>query len=603
MKKYQKINTEWDLTQLAKNDGDALLQLSEIEEKINEFITKWNNTTNYLKDANVLKQALDEYEFLNRYYTNGGKSSYYIYLKLALKQNDPNVKALENKIQDKVTKIDNALIFFEHSLSQISKDKQNEFLKAPNLKQYKHYLERIFQRSKFLLSEKEEKIINLLSNLAYGKWVDMTEEFISSEIGTVKTKKDEIIKKTFEELISATSDNDDIQRKTAARSLNTIFKKHINVAENEINTVLNYKKIIDELRGYKRPDESRHIKDDIDSNTVDVLINTISNNYEISRRYYTLKTKILGFRKIRYYERNLKYQSNTDNVKVYSYKESFDLVLKVLSNLDDEFGQILLNFNENKFIDVYPQIGKRSGAFCAHHLISQPTYILLNHNGRLRDVLTLAHEVGHGINNELIKKEQNSLHFGTPTSTAEVASTFMEDFVLEELIKNTTKEERLELMISKLDEEMATIFRQLALYQFEQELHTKFRQSGYLDKNQIGNLFKKYMELYLGKSVTIDEDSKNWWIYWSHIRMFFYVYSYASGLLISKSLQNQVKQKKEFIDKVKKFLSTGLSKAPVNIFKEMGIDINKAEFWQTGLNQIEELIIETELLAKKLGKL
>jgi oligoendopeptidase F len=274
-----------------------------------------------------------------------------------------------------------------------------------------------------------------------------------------------------------------------------------------------------------------------------------------------------------------------------------------MNKLDRKFGAVFAGFIKNGQIDAYPSKGKDSGAFCIHHLMTQPTYILLNHTNKLHDVLTIAHELGHGINNELIRERQHALDFGTPTSTAEVASTFMEDFVLEEIIHSADDELRLAIMMQKLNDDVSSIFRQVACYRFEQELHKEFRASGYLSKEEIGELFQKHMAAYMGKAVEQSAGSENWWVYWNHIRYFFYVYSYASGLLISKSLQNSVKKDPAFIIKVKEFLSAGLSESPKNIFGRLGIDIVDKRFWDRGLDEVEKLLDETEQLAKKMGKI
>ncbi|HKN19035.1 MAG TPA: M3 family metallopeptidase, partial [Dissulfurispiraceae bacterium] len=217
--------------------------------------------------------------------------------------------------------------------------------------------------------------------------------------------------------------------------------------------------------------------------------------------------------------------------------------------------------------------------------------------------LTLAHELGHGINNELIRKNQNALNFGTSTATAEVASTFMEDFVLQEVLRRADDELKLSIMVKKLNDDASTIFRQVACYLFEQELHSEFRSKGYLSKKDIGDLFLKHMTAYMGPSVEQSPGSENWWVYWSHIRYFFYVYSYASGLLISKSLQHSVKENPAFISRVKEFLSAGLSDSPQNIFKRLGIDITDRGFWNKGLDEVEGLLEETTALARRLGKI
>jgi oligoendopeptidase F len=170
-------------------------------------------------------------------------------------------------------------------------------------------------------------------------------------------------------------------------------------------------------------------------------------------------------------------------------------------------------------------------------------------------------------------------------------------------VRKADDELRLSIMMMRLNDEVSTIFRQVACYRFEQELHDQFRQKGYLSKEDIGRLFRKHMASYMGDSVEQSPGSENWWVYWGHIRSFFYVYSYASGLLISKSLQNSVKEDPRFIGKVKEFLSAGLSDSPKNIFLRLGIDITDKQFWDRGLEEVENLLNETIHLAEKLGKI
>ena len=182
-------------------------------------------------------------------------------------------------------------------------------------------------------------------------------------------------------------------------------------AEAEMNSVLANKKVDDELRGASRPDLTRHVTDDIESEVVDALIGSVSERFDISSRYYALKAKLLKTKKLKYHERNVEYGNIN---KKYSYNESLKLVHEAMKNLDTEFDEIFDGFIKHGQFDVYPRKGKTSGAFCSHHLISQPTYILLNHTDRLHDVLTIAHELGHGINNEFIRAKQHALDFGTP---------------------------------------------------------------------------------------------------------------------------------------------------------------------------------------------
>jgi oligoendopeptidase F len=482
----------------------------------------------------------------------------------------------------------------------MSKRLQRQFLESACLKPYKHFLERIFTESRYLLSEPEEKILNLKTSPSHSSWVKMTSSFLSKEMRTVILEDGKRDTLSFAEILSLMNSQNKKVRNTASKAFNDIMYQYVDVAESELNAILQNKKIDDELRKISRPDLTRHINDDIGSEIVDMLVETVSHRFDISTQYYALKAKLLKVKHLKYHERNIE----LGNIKKkYSFQESVKLIYQALRSLDSEFLEIFTRFIDNGQFDVYPRKGKLSGAFCSHYLISQPTYILLNHTNKLRDVLTLAHEVGHGINNELIKKKQHALNFGTPTSTAEVASTFMEDFVLQEILKKADDELKFSIMTTKLNDEVSTIFRQIACYQFEQELHRELRQKCYLSKEDIGRLFQKFMSAYMGESVEQSPGSENWWVYWSHIRSFFYVYSYASGLLISKSLQNSVKENPLFIKKVKEFMSAGLSDSPKAIFKKLGIDITDRRFWERGLTEIETLLQETEMLSRKLGKI
>lgn len=593
--------TKWDFTPLYKTatKSEILKRRNEVKSASDKFIKKWKHRNDYLKNPSVLKAALDEYEAWQAKFGTYAREDYYYGLKEAQDQINTNIKARVN-IVDKLSKqLQNEMQFFEIRIAKIDSKLQNKFLTYKPLQPYKHFLEKLFEVAKHLLSEPEEKIMTLKSTPAYSNWVRMTSSLITKEEREAIDENGNKKMKNFSELLSLTESKNKKSRDSAAKALNDIFKVHLDEAENEINSVLQNKQIDDQLRDYSRPDKARHIFDDIESEVVDSLIKTVSENFNLSKRYYKLKTNLLKVKKLKFYERNVEY-GKVD--RTYKYNEGIEIIDEVFSNLDNQFASIFQSFVKNGQIDVYPTKGKKSGAFCSHTLITLPTYILLNWTDKLTDVLTFAHELGHGVNNELIRNKQNSLNFSTPTSTAEVASTFMEDFVLQNLMKDADDELKLTLMMMKLNEDINTIFRQVAFYNFEWELHSKFRKKGYLGSEEIGKLFRKHMQSYMGNYVEQTEGSQNWWIYVSHFRYFFYVYSYAGGLLISKAMQSSVKANPEFISKVKEFLSAGTSNSPKNIFKDLGIDITDKKFWKTGLSEVNYLLEETENIVKKLGK-
>lgn len=591
----------WNLKLLLETatEKDIKKDLARVKRESYKFINKWKDRNDYLKSPKVLKQALDEYETWQCFTGTSGNAGYYIYLKYSQNQNDSKTRALLNKIEEVEITIQNDIQFFEHNISKISSTKQKKFLKAKLLSEYKHFLEKLFVRGKYLLSDKEEKIINLKYPTSFGNWKKLTESLLATEERKIWITSNKKATKSFDEVLSLTQDKDKRVRDSAADAFNEVLDKYKLVAEQEFNSVLQDKRTNDNLRGFGRPDQSRHISDDIDTKVVDTMTSAVSKNFKIAKDYYKLRAKLFGVKKLEYHERNVEYGKLT---KKYSFEKGVRLIQDVMRDLDPVFGEIFENFVSGGNIDVYPAKGKKGGAFCISILKSQPVYILLNWTDKLRDVTTLAHELGHGINDEL-KRAQNALYFDTSLATAEVASTFMEDFVTERLLKEADDELRLSLLVSKLGDEIATIFRQVAFYNFELELHSEFRKKGYLSHVQIGKIFTKHMVSYMGPAVKQSPGSPNWWIYVGHFRRYFYVYSYASGLLISKYLQSQVRKDKAYINKVKEFLSAGTSDSPQNIFKNLSIDIADQKFWTRGITEVGDLLKETKKLAKNLGKI
>lgn len=600
--------TDWDLSPLLKSDDDPSIKerRDRTEKSTKKFVSKWKNNKDYLENPSKLREALDDFESLvhDTFGSNedgkGNNESYYFWLRTQQNLNDPSIKAKNSQAEEFANKLSHELIFFEQSIGKTPEKEQKKFLESKELQKYHHYLERLFEYSKHQLSEEGEKIMNLKQAVAHDNWTKMVSGFISKEEREVLNKEEKKEKKNFEQLLGLMNNQNKKIRDESAKAFNDILLKNSEIAEAELNSILANKKINDELRKFGQADEARLLGDDVKGEVVEALLDAVSNKFSVAKKYYELKSKLMKVKKLEYHERNVPYGKIS---KKYSYEDSVNLVYEVFSELDKKFADIFKMFVENNQIDVYPKKGKRGGAFCVYWLITHPVYIMLNHNDEIGDVRTLAHELGHGINNELVKEKQHALYFGTPLSTAEVASTFMEDFVTDKLMQEADDELRLALMMQKLNNDVSTIFRQIALYLFEREMHSAFREKGYLTKEEIGKIFQKHMSSYMGDFVEQSKGSENWWVYWSHIRNFFYVYSYASGLLISKALQNNVKHDKKYIEKVKYFLSAGTSESPEKIFKNAGIDITKKEFWENGLKEVENLLNETEKLAKKLGKI
>lgn len=596
------VKTGWNLGLLYPdfNKKDIERDLEEVKKANTEFSSYWRGRNDYLEKPEILERALDQFEKISSTMGVGGKPGYYYWLKNALNQQDPDIKAELGKIDEIGIALENDQEFFTHNISKIPESKQKEFLEYPGLAEYKHFLEILFKTGKYLLSEPEEKILNLTSRTSHENWIQMVSDFISREEREVKESSGAKSLKNFSELLDTINSTDQTLRDSAAFGLNEIFLKHAPAAEYELNSILHNKKVNDELRGFKRPDFSRHIADDIDSEIVDSMIEAVSSRYDISKRYYKLKARLMGKEKLQYHERNVDYGNLGGD---YSLDKAVETVSQVFGNLDPEFQDIFESFMTCGQIDLYSKKGKDSGAFCIHTEKELPCFVLLNYTGRFDDLRTLAHEMGHAINFELTKKRQNALNCGSFTCTAEVASTFMENFVLDHVQENSDEETKLAIMLERINGDVSSIHRQVACYNFEKELHLEYRKNGYLSLDKIGKIFQKHMAFYMGDGVEMSPGSENWWVYWSHVRNYFYVYSYSSGVMISRTLKKMVEDDPAYVGKIKEFLGDGTSMAPSEQFLKLGVDISDSHFWKMGLEKLSRDLDEAELLAEKLRKL
>lgn len=597
-----KYPTTWNLALIYDSEDDPRIEKDreKTDRNITQFIEHWKENREYLLNPEVLSKALKEYSDI--FLDNGiyDKEAYFLFLKQSLDQDDSDIKAKINKLEEKMLKFENEIQFFTINIAKIEKENQNKFLEYEGLKEYKHFLERLFDNQKYILSEKEERILNFKGKTSYSNWVDMVERFLSRESRMVLNEENKVEKKSLEEILGLLNSRNKKVRDRSAKAVHSIMRKYSDIAEVEMNSILENHRNNDEIRGFKRPDEFRHIEDDIDTKIIDTLREAVTSRFDIPHRYYKLKSQLMGVSKLAYHERNVPLMDIKSSL---DYEESVDLVSEVLGDLDSKFLGIFTKLINDGNIDVYPKKGKSSGGFCISGSNTLPTYILLNHNNKFEDLTTIAHETGHAINGEMMKVTENPLNYGTPTCIAETASTFFEDFILEKYLKNANDEERLAIYMQKLNGDVGAIFKQIAAYNFELELHQQFRERGYLSKKEIGQMFRKHMSACHGEYVSEDRGSENWWVNWMHLRLFFYVYSYASGLLISKALQGKYKQDKEYVEKIKKFLSTGTSVSPLELFRSMDIDILNSDFWSVGISEIEVLLNEAESLAKKLGKI
>ncbi|MEK7621739.1 MAG: M3 family oligoendopeptidase [Patescibacteria group bacterium] len=584
MKKL-KIKTAWDLGLLYQDNDDPAIEadLVKAERAYDDFAKKYGGQKDYLTDESQLAAALSDYEQLEA--LAPAKPLLFFHYQTHLDSKNSAAEAKVNLLSQRLDKVTNKIIFFPLGLSKISKDKQAEYLKSEILIKWRYFLKVIFDHSQYLLSEPEEKLFNLLSLPAHALWVKGNEKNVSGQ--EVKWRGKTLPLAEALGKISALPTRD-------RRALHTAtiekLKGVADFAESELNAVVISKKISDELRGYANPYEATVLGYQNERATVDNLVATVTDNFAISHRFYRLKAKLLGLRRLTYADRSAAVGKTRQKI---SFGQAVEIIRRAFAKVSPIYTETFDEFLRRGQIDVFPKTGKHGGAYCSSYA-NLPTFILLNHLPDFRSVTTLAHELGHAFHSKFSFENQPPFYRDYTTAAAEVASTLFENFVFDEVFSTLSAKEKIVALHDKINGSVQTIFRQIACFNFEVALHTAIRARGALSKTEIAALMNAHMSAYLGPIFKLHPDDGYFFVYWSHLRQFFYVYSYAFGELVSNALYSRYQADKKFEVKIRQFLSAGGSASPENIFASIGLDVRHPEFFKLGLQKIEEDIAKLE---------
>ena len=360
-------------------------------------------------------------------------------------------------------------------------------------------------------------------------------------------------------------------------------------AESELNAIVARKKITDELRGYEAPFDATIIGYENDRASVLALVEAVTKHFEIAHRFYAVKAKLMKQKQLTYADRSASVGTLKKKIP---FKEAAEIVRKTFYKLHPRYAAIFERLLAGGQVDVYPKAGKTGGAYCSH-MVGEPTLVLLNHIDNAHSLLTLAHEMGHAIHSERSKK-QSPMYEGYSIVTAETASTFFERAAFESLVATLSEKEKLIALHDKIQDDVSSIFRQIACFNFEVEMHQQIRAKGLLPKEALAKLMNKHMAAYLGGAVALVPEDGYFFVAWSHIRRFFYVYSYAYGQLTSRALWERVKKNKKYITKVDEYLQAGGSNSPEEIFKKCGLNLYSPKVFLEGLKSIEKDVAELE---------
>lgn len=579
----------WNLSLLYTSSNDPRIEedMCAIERAYARFEKKFRGK-DFSSSPAVLAPALKTYVSLLEDVSSMRPLLYFSY-KRELNAHDHEAERMIQQYSERLKKAGNKVTFFDLALGKIPTKTQKDFLKDERLAPFTYHLVRIFKTAAHDLSEPEERLLTLLSSPAQSMWIDGVDKAVSTRTVLHQGKKISLNEATalVSHLHSAP------KRRALWRAVIESLKTISEFSESEINALYTKKKITDELRGFVQPYEATVLGYENDLRSVETLVAAVTKAFPLAHRFYRLKKKLLGLGELTYADR----AAPLDGVKMqYPFPEAARLVGTAFGEAHPRYQEILNRFIESGQIDVHSRPGKSGGAFCSSSH-GNPTYVLLNHTGDFNSVLTLAHEMGHAIHGERSKAAQPILYEDYSTSVAETASTFFEGYVFEHLTKTLSEKERRVVLHNRIQDDIATIFRQIACFNFERELHTLVRTKGWVPKEEIAALLNTHMHAYLGDAVTLSPEDGYFFVTWSHIRRPFYVYSYAYGQLVSKALLARTKQDPRYIEKVDAFLCAGSSDTPERIFKQSGIDTLSPDFFAEGLVSIARDIDELERLA------
>ncbi len=573
----------WNLKDFYESIDDERIQadLKQFEEFAKNFQLKYKSKL--LGHSKLFEKVIQEYEEGSEL---GDKLGNYAFLIYATNMNETKIVQFYQDINEKLTELSSDLIFFTN---EINATEENDFsLLLDGSGKYKNWLSNLRRYKDHQLDEKSEKILLDKNLTAHSSWVRFFEEKINELRFSIDGKD-----LNSSDALNQLSDHDPETRKKAAQSIESVFQKNVKTFTFITNTLAKDKITNDKWRKYQSPISARNLANNVEDEVVDALTESVTSNYKnIAHRYYAIKSKIFKKDKLNYWDRNAPYP-NSPNTKI-KWEEAKDLVLRSYGNFDSSFKDIVLLFFNNNWIDAELKAGKSPGAFAASTVPSVHPYILTNFHGKTRDVMTLAHELGHGCH-QYLSAQQGLLLSSTPLTLAETASVFGEMMTFRTLLEEADKNTRKYLLSSKIEDMINTVVRQISFFEFEKLIHSE-RKKGELSSDQICDFWMTTQSTSLGPHIELTEGYKYFWSYIPHfIHTPFYVYAYAFGdclvnILIQLYDDNYPDFKKHYND----LLKSGGSQHYSEVLKPFNIDLKDKQSWQKGLSMITKLIDDFE---------
>ncbi len=585
----------WDLTSLFSGPDDPRVPAawSDLARRADEFAERYRGKIEAPDlTAHTLAEAIEELEWIA---AEAAKPMNFAELLFAADASDPKLGAFLQAQREQATGLQVKLIFFELELMSANSGLIGSLLEDRRLENYRHYVGVVRKHSPHRLSEPEEIVLEETANTGVRAWVRLFDEVTSNHVfDYLDPRSGESSGLSQEEVLNLLRDPDRRVREAAADSFTSGLESLKRVLTFTFNTLLQDKSVGDRLRKHPYPEHSRHLANELDKATVDLVVRLCIQNYRLVERFYKVKRQILGLEELTHIDRYAPLFEASEEI---GYEEAQSIVLEAFGAFSPELKQRADEFFRSDWIDAEPRPGKTGGAFCSYNTPDTHPVVLMSYLNKMNDVMTLAHELGHGAHASL-SREQSYFNFHGTLPLAELASTFGEMLVFEKVVAKASPKDKLALYAEKIEGVFATVFRQAAMYGFEQRCHQARRSQGELSAEQIGEVWQVQLQEMFGKSVRLGEQHKLWWSYVSHfVAVPFYVYAYSFGELLVLSLYQMAKAEgPAFEAKYVELLRLGGSRSPQELMDTVGVDLGSEEFWQGGFRAMESLVAEFERL-------
>ena len=534
----------------------------------------------------TLGAALREYEAISN---DAQKPGAFASLLFSTSTGDPASGAFLQKMRERGTALSLPLLFFGLELAAAPEDTIAPLLDTPEVVPYKHFIQTVRLYRDHMLPEADERLLEETANTGPRAFRRLFSEVTSNTVFHLNGKE-----LNQSEILSTLYSADLEERRAGAAAFSAGLKGNLRTVTFLSNTLMQDKAVTDRLRRYEYPEQTRHLANELRRETVDLVVETVARHYPLVARFYHVKREILGLDTLTHYDR---YAPLFEAEETITYPDAREIVLDSFGDFSPAMRDLAGEFFDKGWIDAPPARGKQGGAYCSYITPDLHPYVFMNFMGRMRDVMTLAHELGHGVHASL-SRAQSLLNFHGTLPLAELASTFGEMLVFEKIQARASLKDKLAMYADKLGDSFSTIPRQTAMYRYEKAIHEHRRTQGELTPDQFGDYWQRELQAMFGDSVILGDEHRDWWSYVGHfVGSPFYVYAYSFGELLALSLYQQAKAGGDaFAERYFDMLRAGGSLTPQQLMDKVGVDLDDPQFWQGGFEVLEGMVTRFEEL-------